>query len=232
LEHILRNCLLLLLEHQGSTLVSAQQLLTDPRFRQHLVNGSRDPVVRQFREGEFASMPDRLRGEAISPVLNKVGHSASNPVLRAIVGQPNSRLNLRRIMDEGKVLLCNFSKGRLGDDASTLLGSFLITAIQLAAMSRADLPETRRRDFFLTVDEFVSFATGSFAGILNIPRYHCVSRLLIDGQPSRPFVMETLPPSPQKLDPKRAEIIQRVSRRMLGRTQKDCTYEPATTKIT
>lgn len=278
LEHILRNCLLLLLEHPGTTLVSIQQLLTDGRFRQQLVNRSRDPVVRQFWEGEFAAMPERLRGEAISPVLNKVGHFASNPILRAIVGQPQSRLNLRRIMDDGKVLLCNFSKGRLGDDASTLLGSFLITAIQLAAMSRADLPETKRRDFFLTVDEFGSFATDSFAAILsearkyrlnltlanqylaqmsegtlaavfgnvgsllvfqvgaqdadtlceqlgqditpedilNIPRFHCVSRLLIDGQPSRPFVIQTLLPSQQKLDPNRAEIIQRVSRRMLS----------------
>jgi hypothetical protein len=179
-------------------------------------------------------------------------------------------------MDDGKVLLCNFSKGRIGEDASTLLGSFFITAIQLAAMSRADLLEEKRRDFFLTVDEFGSFATDSFASILSearkyrlnltlanqylaqmsegtlaavfgnvgsllvfqvgaqdaealveqlgpditaqdiltIPRYHCFARLLINGQPSRPFVMQTLLPSRQKLDPERAAIIQRASRRV------------------
>lgn len=281
LEHILRNCLLLLLEHPGSTLVSIQQVLTDRKYREQLLRTSRDPVVKQFWECEFAGMPERLRGEAISPVLNKVGHFASNPILRSIIGQPQTRLNLRRIMDDGKVLLCNLSKGRIGEDASTLLGSFLITAIQLAAMSRADLREEKRRDFFLTVDEFGSFATDSFASILsearkyrlnltlanqylaqmsegtlaavfgnvgsllvfqvgaqdadtlveqlgadvtvevilNIPRYHCVSRLLIDGQPSRPFVIQTLAPSQQKLDPQRAAIIQRVSRRMLSPTR-------------
>ena len=293
LEHILRSCLLLLLEHPGTTLVSIQQLLTDARYRQHLVHMSRDPVVRQFWEGEFAAMPERLRGEAISPVLNKVGHFASNPILRSIIGQPHSRLNLRRIMDEGKVLLCNLSKGRIGVDASTLLGSFLITAMELAAMSRADLPEDKRRDFFLTVDEFGSFATDSFAAILsearkyrlnltlanqylaqmsegtlaavfgnvgsllvfqvgaqdaetlveqlgtditpqdilNIPRYHSYARLLIDGQPSRPFVLQTLPPSRQKLDPERAAIIQRISRRMLGHAHKGSTHEHETATI-
>ena len=290
LEHILRNCLLLLLEHPGTTLVSIQQLLTDARYRQQLLNGSRDPVVRQFWEGEFTAMPERLRGEAISPVLNKVGHFASNPILRNIIGQPHSRLNLRRIMDEGKVLLCNLSKGRIGEDASTLLGSFLITSIQLAAMSRADLPEDKRRDFFLAVDEFGSFATDSFAAILseackyrlnltlanqylaqmsertlaavfgnvgsllvfqvgaqdaetlieqlgpditpqdilNIPRYHSFARLLIDGQPSRPFVLQTLAPSKKTLDLKRAEIIQRVSRRMLGHAHQGVPLESAT----
>ena len=245
--------------------------------------------MRQFWEGEFAAMPERLRNEAISPVLNKVGHFASNPILRNIIGQPHSRLNLRRIMDEGKVLLCNLSKGRIGEDASTLLGSFLITAIQLAAMSRAELPEGKRRDFFLTVDEFGSFATDSFAAILsearkyrlnltlanqylaqmsegtlaavlgnvgsllvfqvgsqdaetlieqlgpditpqdilNIPRYHSYARLLIDGQPSRPFVLQTLAPSKQCLDPERAAIIQRVSRRMLGHAHQGTPHESA-----
>lgn len=170
LEHILRNSVLAMLDVPGTTLVSLQRMLSDAGFRGDIVHRSNDPIVRGFWEREFAGMPARLQAEALSPVQNKVGHFVSNPILRHIVGQPKSRLDLRRIMDAGKVLLCNLSKGRIGDDASHLLGAFLVTSIQLAAMSRADLAENQRREFFLTVDEFGSFATESFASALSEAR--------------------------------------------------------------
>ena len=115
-------------------------------------------------------MPLKFQVEATAPILNKVGHFVSTPLLRNILGQPKSTLDLRRVLDDGKILLVNLSKGRMGDDASALLGAFLVTAIQLAAMGRADRPEADRRDFFLYVDEFQNFATDSFATILSEAR--------------------------------------------------------------
>jgi hypothetical protein len=170
LEHILRNSLLTLLETPGSTLVTLLRLLGDSRFRQGVVERVRDPIVRSFWEHEFAAWPAKFQAEAIAPVQNKVGHFVSSPLLRNIVGQPQNRIDLRRALDDGKVLLVNLSKGRLGDDASGLLGSLLVTSLQLAAMSRADLPEHQRRPFFLYVDEFQNFATDSFATILSEAR--------------------------------------------------------------
>lgn len=170
LEHILRNSVLALLDVPGTTLVSLQRMLSDPGFREDIVHRSSDPIVQGFWEREFAGLPAKLQAEALSPVQNKVGHFVSNPILRHIVGQSPSKLDLRRIMDTGKVLLCNLSKGRVGDDASQLLGAFLVTSIQLAAMSRADVAESRRREFFLTIDEFGSFATESFASALSEAR--------------------------------------------------------------
>lgn len=111
-------------------------------------------------------MPQKLQAEAVAPVQNKVGAFVSHPVLRNIVGQADARLDLRRVMDEGKILLCSVSKGRIGNDGSALLGSLLITGLQLAAMSRADVPEPERKPFFLTIDEFGSFATEAFVSIL------------------------------------------------------------------
>ena len=120
-------------------------------------------------------MPPRLRGEAISPVLNKIGHFISSPVLRNIVGQPTSTLDLRKTMDEGKILIVNLSKGKVGGDASELLGSLLVTAIQLAAMSRADTAEEYRPDFFAYIDEFSSFTTEAFASAFSEARKYRLS---------------------------------------------------------
>ncbi len=170
LEHILRNAVLALLETPGSTLVSLLRLLSESRFRTDVAGRLSDPIVRQFWQREFAGMPPKLQAEAIAPIQNKVGHFVSSPILRNILGQRRNALSLRDVMDEGKVLLVNLSKGRIGDDASALLGSFLVTGLQLAAMSRAEIPENRRRDFYLYVDEFQNFATDSFASILSEAR--------------------------------------------------------------
>lgn len=121
-----------------------------------------DPVVKAFWEQESAAWNERYRSEAIAPIQNKVGRFLSSPVIRGVVGQAKGLVHLRRIMDEGSILIANLSKGRIGEDASTLLGSLLVTGIQQAAMSRSDMPEDRRRDFHLYIDEFQNFATRSF----------------------------------------------------------------------
>lgn len=273
MEHILRNALLALLEVPGSTLLTLLRLLTDARFRQPLVAKLEDPVVRSFWQKEFASLPLKFQLEAVAPIQNKIGHFVSSPLLRNILGQTRSGLDLRQVLDDGRVLLVNLSKGRLGDDVSSLLGSFLVTALQLAAMSRADVPEEERSDFFVYVDEFQNFATESFATVLSearkyrlaitlanqylgqldastsaalfgnvgnlvsfqvgaddaeplatqfggdltpqdllrLPRYQAYVRLLVDGSPSKPFSMRTLPPTRNR-DPERAIIIRRASR--------------------
>ena len=178
LEHILRNALLALLEVPGTSLLSLQRLLSDPAYRKTIVGRVSDPVVRMFWEREFAGWKTQYQSEATAPILNKVGQFLSQPILRAIVGQSHSRLDFRRIMDEGRVLIVNLSKGRIGEDASNLLGSLLISSIQLAAMSRADMPEKERRDYFLYVDEFQNFATESFATILSEARKYRLSLTL------------------------------------------------------
>src|SRR5205823_1843236 len=122
-----------------------------PLYRRNILTRVSDPFVRTFWEQEFANMPPKLQAEAIAPIQNKVGHFVSSPLLRNILGQARSRLDLRYVMDHGQILIVNLSKGRIGDDASMLLGSLLVTSLQLAAMSRADVSESDRRDFSLYV---------------------------------------------------------------------------------
>lgn len=173
LEHILRNTILALLDYPDSTLLDVPRLLADPKFRDKVIPHIEDIVVREFWTQEFANYTDRQRVEAIAPIQNKVGQFLSSTTIRNIVGQKHTAINLRRVMDEGKILLIKLSKGELGEDSSALLGAMLITKIQLAAMSRADIPEEQRRDFYLYVDEFQNFATESFATILSEARkYH------------------------------------------------------------
>jgi len=170
MEHILRNALLALVETPGTSLLSLQRLLADTSYRKMLTGRISDPIVKSFWEGEFAHWKPQYRAEAIAPIQNKVGQFLSHPILRAIVGQSRRGIDLRRVLDEGLVLIANLSKGMIGEDGSSLLGSLLVTGIQLAAMSRADTPEHQRQDFSLYVDEFQNFATESFATILSEAR--------------------------------------------------------------
>lgn len=178
LENLLRNSLLALLETPGTSLLSLQRLLSDTAYRKRLTARLDDPVVRTFWLQEFASWKPQYQVEACAPILNKVGQFLSQPILRAIVGQGRSTLDLRSVLDDGRILIVNLSKGRIGEDASTLLGSLLVTGIQLAAMSRADIPEKERRDATLYVDEFQNVATDSFATILSEARKFRLSLVL------------------------------------------------------
>lgn len=171
LEYILRYTILALLDYPNTTLLDIAPMLTDKKFRKKVVDNCQDAVVKQFWNVEFASWTDKFASEAIAPVLNKVGAFTANPIIRNIVGQPKSSFNIRKVMDEGKILVVNLSKGLIGEDNAAILGSFIVTKVQLAAMSRSDIPNIEdRRPFYLYVDEFQNFATDSFATILSEAR--------------------------------------------------------------
>lgn len=171
LEYILRYTILALLEYPDTTMLDITRMLTNKSFREKVLAKVTDTVVLQFWRVEFASWTDKFVAEAIAPILNKVGAFVANPTIRNIIGQPKSSFNIRQIMDEGKILIVNLSKGLIGEDNASVLGSFLVTKIQLAAMSRSDIADVKdRRPFFLYVDEFQNFATDSFAVILSEAR--------------------------------------------------------------
>jgi len=173
LEYILRNAILAVLDYPGSTLLSVTRMLSDKNFRKKVIEKINDPVVKAFWIKEFSGYADKFASEAVAPIQNKVGQFLSSSLIRNIVGQPKSAIDLRRVMDEKKVLILNLSKGRIGEDNAQLLGSMIVTKIQLAAMSRVEIPEHERADFYLYVDEFQNFATDSFANILSEARkYH------------------------------------------------------------
>ncbi len=259
LEDTLRNAVFATVE-QGGNLVSLLRLLAEPGYRDQVVCRINDEIVRSFWLHEFASWDDRYRTEAVAAIQNKIRPFLTSRTLRAIVSHEHRSIDLRDIMDRGRILIVNLSKGRVGEDNATLLGAFLVTAIQQAALTRADIPEDQRRDFILYVDEFQNFTTGSFATILsearkyrlslviahqylkqldeptanavfgnvgsmisfqvgsddaeslaqqlskhvdqvrptdltNLPKYTAYARLLINGLPSNPFSMQTLPPT-------------------------------------
>ncbi len=178
LEYILRYCILALLEYPGSTLLGINRMLTDKVYRGKVIEKVTDPVVKAFWQDEFSKWSDKVLQEVISPIQNKVGQFLSTSLIRNIVGQVVSTVDLRTIMDEKKILILNLSKGRIGEVGSKLLGSMLVTKISIAAMSRVDIPETERNDFYLYVDEFQNFATDAFADILSEARKYRLNLII------------------------------------------------------
>lgn len=178
MEYILNYTILALLEIPDSTLIAINRMLSDKEYRKHVVDQLTDPVVKSFWTQEFAKYTERFAAEATPAIQNKVGQFISSTLVRNIIGQPKSTIDIRKIMDEGKILLINISKGKIGEDASRLLGGMIVTKIQLAAMSRVDTPEHERRDFLLIVDEFQNFATASFASILSEARKYHLSLII------------------------------------------------------
>ncbi len=171
LEHILRHTILALLDRPEATLLDISRLLTDKDFRKETLDYCTDVTVLQFWKHEFGQWNEKQVNESIAPVLNKVGAFTANPIIRNIIGQAKSSFDVRKIMDEGKILVVNLSKGLIGEDNAGILGAFLVTKVQLAAMSRSDIPDVAdRRPFYLYVDEFQNFATDSFAVILSEAR--------------------------------------------------------------
>lgn len=276
LLHILRNSLLSLVDVPDATLLSINRLLLEDGYRRTVTGRTSNPVVQQFWFDEFARWKPADRTQFIASLQNKLGAFLTNPQLQRILGNPNGTIDLRRMMDRGQILLVNLSKGRLGESPSRLLGSLLVSSLQTAAMSRADIPEHERRDFLVSIDEFQNFSTESFATqlsesrkyrvsltlanqyldqidpttlaavfgnvgsllsfqvgptdaetlavqfggrvtpetLMNLPRYHACTRLLIDGHPARPFLMTTL--QPPKHDPAANQRIKRVSQSRFG----------------
>jgi len=173
MEYILTNTILALLEFPGATLLGVNRMLSDKEFRKTVVENIKDPSVKSFWVDEFAKYTDKFAAEATPAIQNKVGQFTSNPLIRNIVGQEKSSFDIRKMMDEKKILIINLSKGRVGETNAMLLGSMLVTKIYLAAMSRADISEkelNKLPNFYLYVDEFQSFANESFANILSEAR--------------------------------------------------------------
>ncbi|MBU1035012.1 type IV secretion system DNA-binding domain-containing protein, partial [Patescibacteria group bacterium] len=171
MEYILLNCVLALLDFPGATLLGISRLLVDKDYRARVTVKIRNPIVKTFWMAEFASWSEKYATEAIAPVLNKVGQFLSASIIRNIVAQVKSTIDPRKIMDEGKILIVNLAKGKIGEDNMRLLGGMIVTKIQLAAMERVDIKnEIDRRDFYLYVDEFQNFANESFASILSEAR--------------------------------------------------------------
>ena len=167
LEHILRNALIALLDYPGSTLADILRLLDDKGFRRSVAGRVYNSIVRGFWLREYEGYTARLRAEAIAPVQNKVGAFLTHPGLYRVLTQRENLLDLRSLMDRGSILLVNLSKGRLGADASWLLGALLVSGLASTALSRADVAETERRDFFVYLDEFHNFVTQSLADMLS-----------------------------------------------------------------
>ena len=178
LEHILRHSLLTLLEYPQSTLLDIPKLLTDKEFRTRAIRYVTLPQVRDFWLLEFEKYSAWLKSEATSPILNKIGQFLTSLPLRNIVGQKENTFNFREVMDQGKILIVNLAKGRIGEDNCALLGAMIITKIQLAALSRSNIPESQRRSFYFYVDEIHNFLTLSFADILSESRKYGLSLIL------------------------------------------------------
>jgi len=178
MEYILNNCILALLEYPGATLLGVNRMLADPEYRKKVVDKITDPVIRAFWVQEYSRYTQRYEVEATGAIQNKVGQFISAPLIRNIIGQVRSAIDMQKVMDEGKILIVNLSKGRIGEDNSRLLGALMITKLQLAAMQRVDIPEEKRRDFFLYIDEFQNFATESFVNILSEARKYRLALIL------------------------------------------------------
>ena len=178
MEYIMNNAILALLDTPGTTLLGITRILVDKEYRQQIVANVKDPVVKGFWINEYEEWKDQFRNEAIAPIQNKVGQFLSTSLVRNIVGQSKSTIDIGEIMNSGKIFLVNVSKGRIGEDNSALLGAMLITKIQLAAMERVRIPEEERVDFYLYVDEFQNFATDSFANILSEARKYYLNLIL------------------------------------------------------
>ncbi len=183
LEYILRNVLLSLSIIPDTTLANVISALTNPAYRKWMIDQMKaatppDQILISFWENEFNKMQDKQREEAVAPILNKVGQFVTSPLIRRIIGQPKSSMSIDDIMNEGKIILVNLSQGKLGEDNAALIGAMLITKFQLAAMRRVNIPEEKRTNFFLYVDEFQNFATPSFMKILSEARKYRLSLML------------------------------------------------------
>lgn len=178
LEHIARNAFLALLDQPQATVADVLRILSDDDYRRDAMRYVRSQPVRAFWLKEYEKYPAKFRLEAIAPIQNKVGAFLANPLLHRILTRADTMLDLRRVMDDGKILLVNLSKGQIGEDTATLLGALVVTSLGIAAMSRSDVPASARRSFYVYLDEFHAFTTLSLAGMLSELRKYGVSLTL------------------------------------------------------
>jgi type IV secretory pathway TraG/TraD family ATPase VirD4 len=170
MQYVMHHTLSALLFYDHATFLGVNRLLSDPQFRKKILLRVKDPIVKSFWTQEFAALHKTEQALVVAPIQNKVGQFTTSPLMRNILGQTTSSISLRRTMDEGRIFIANLSKGKIGEENSRLLGSFLVAQFQLAAMQRADTGEEERRDFHLFIDEFQNFTTDSFQSILSEAR--------------------------------------------------------------
>jgi hypothetical protein len=178
LEHVFRNSLLTLLDQPRANMTDILRLLDDRSFRSQALTQVHDPQVRDFWRREYDSYPARFRVEVIAPIQNKVGAFLADPLVRRILSAPRSHFDLRQVMDQGKILLVNLAKGKVGEETAALLGALFVTKLGHAALSRADQPEEKRRDFFVYMDEFPTYTTIGLANLLTELRKYGVAVIL------------------------------------------------------
>jgi len=180
LEYILHNIILTLLQTEGATILGIQRILTDPFYRRYVVSQIQDPLLVKFWNEEYAYMErnSRLITETIAPIQNKVGRFLSSPIVRNMIGQAHTKVDLGQIMNTKKILLCNLSQGKLGEDNSALLGALIITKLQTSAMERVSILESERQDFYVYIDEFQNFSTGAFTKIFSEARKYRLNMVL------------------------------------------------------
>lgn len=174
-EHAVRNAMLTVMSEPGTTFIEVMRALTDAKYVQELLPKVDDPIVRRYWTDQIAQTSDFHKSEVLDYITSKFGRFVTNKMIRNIIGQSQSSFNFREVMDNGKILLINLSKGELGEENSSFLGLIIVPRILMAAMSRADIPEEQRRDFNLYVDEFQNFATPDFAQILSEARKYRLS---------------------------------------------------------
>jgi hypothetical protein len=173
LEHSIRNAMLTVMAQEGTTFIEVQRALTDPSYVQELLPKVKDPIIRRYWTDQIAQTAEFHKSEVLDYIVSKFGRFTTNKLMRNMIGQSKSAFDFRAVMDEGKILIINLAKGLIGEENSNFLGLILIPKILTAAMSRTNVPEDQRRDFYLYVDEFQNFATPDFATILSEARkYH------------------------------------------------------------
>jgi len=178
MEHVLRNTILAILSTENPTLLTAYKMLVDKDLRDKIVSNLTDPLLKEFWEKEFKGFGSFQRAELISPITNKLGRFFTTKTTRNILTQERSKLDFDDIMNNKKILICDLSKGKIGEDISSFLGSLLILKLQLAALNRVHIPQEKREDFFLYIDEFQNFATMTFAQILSEARKYRLDSIL------------------------------------------------------
>ena len=180
LEYILYNTILSALDSQGTTLLSVQRMLTDKEYRHRVLSHVKDPMILRFWREEYAMIEEnrKLLSDTVAPIQNKIGRYLSPRIIRNILGQTKSTFNIREMIDNKKIFIANLSKGKIGEENTSLLGGLLIARIYTAAMERVDVPENERPDFNLYIDEVQSFTTDAFVDILSEARKYKLSLVI------------------------------------------------------
>jgi len=177
-EHAIRNAMLTIMYKPGTTFIELVRCLTDEKYVEELMPLIKDPVVRRYWTDQIAKTSDFHKSEVLDYIVSKFGRFVTNKTMRNIIGQPASAFNFRKAMDEQKIILCNLSKGILGEEDAKFLGLILVPKVLTAAMSRQDIPMEQRKDFYLYVDEFQNYATEDFAVILSEARKYRLSLIV------------------------------------------------------